>query len=664
MKHLFIKTILILLVLVSAMSCQDKLEELYQNPDGFSKEQADKTGGVSVIAGFFTSQLTRGFFLRGDYGSVYHQIRSGDRVMGTGIELYYTTPSYGVSYTLKDVEHDWGTGGFNRTVFNQINSGWIKQVLWAQREYNLISEDDRSKLDVLFMRLLHVLKGYGYQRACDLYDVVPYIETGSAGALEGDKALWIGQQEIYPKIIKEAQEVADYLETVELTTQEETAFKNQDVLFNGDIMMWRKYVNSLLVRYALNVSEVMPDLTSSVLAGLSGKPLFEEWNDDAGIADIQIIEPYRIQVELGITRSFRERSDDCRAPKKFINDVMHCEPVDSVKVLYGQELHYFAGDNSAEGLANGTVDPRLVYMFSKDILGRYVGSSNMWDDWTDPNSYYSKICRAYYINDPIMTDPSVTTFTYGPNDEWTITLNEEATNDMSKRDAFLLNAVRTRLGQYNDIGWIVGTDRNMMSEYNVRPQFNYTLRYPTLHAVETQLMLAEAAVRGFGTVGGTAREHYKRAIEISCKYWYDLNFNNQYTKHTVPGFPSNMDDARIERDRPSEEYDASAYAEYAAGLFDAMSPKEKVQAIYDQLHMHYNLMNFEVPFTQARRLIKYLGTCPSTPLEIFTWKERMTYPPYIQSTDPDAWSVISAHDDPAIPVWLTGRTEKWKNVLE
>ena len=664
MKHIFIKSILTLLVMFSVMSCQDKLEELYQNPDGFSKEQADKTGGVSVIAGFFTSQLTRGFFLRGDYGSVYHQIRSGNRITGTGIELYYTTPSYGVSYTLKDVEHDWGTGGFNNSVFWRINGDWIKQVLWGQREYNLIPEDKRSNLDNLFMNLLHALKGYGYQRAIDLYDVVPYIETGSAGALEGDKAEYLGQEEIYPKIIAELKEVDDFLSTVSLNDQEQTIFANQDVLFNGDITMWRKYINSLRIRFALNVSEVKPDLTSSVLADLAGKPIFEEWNDDAGIADIQIVEPYRLQVELGITRSFRERSDDCRAPKKFIEDVMHCEPADSVKVIGGVEYHYFMTENSAEGLENGTVDPRLTYIFSKDILGRYIGSGNEWDDWTDPNSHYSKLCRAYYINDPIMTDPAVTTFTYGPNDEWTITLNEDAVNDMSKRDAFLLDAVRTRLGQYNDNGWIVGTDKNMMSEYNVRPQFNFDLRYPTLHAVETHLELAEAAVRGFGTLNGSAREHYKRAIEISCLYWYDLNVNNQYTKQTVPSFPSNMDDSRIERDRPDKEYSASTYAEYAASLFDAMSPQDKVQAIYDQLHLHYNLMNFEVPFTAARRLIKYLGTCPSTPLEIFTWKERMSYPGSIQASDPDNWAIISPHNDPSMPVWFTGRTEKWKNVLE
>jgi len=253
MKNIIIKSILSLLVIFSSISCQDELERLYQDPDGFSKEQADNSGGVSVIAGFFTSQLTRGFFLRGEYGASYHQMRSGSRTMGTGIQLYYNTVDYGVSYNLKDVEHDWGTNGFNTTVFNKINNDWIKQVLWGQREFNNIPEAERTNLDNLFMTLLHVLKGYGYQRATDLYDKVPYIETGSAGGLDGDKAQYLGQSEIYPKLIEEFKVAEEFLANLELSDSEQSTFTNQDVIFSGSIMQWRKYINSLRLRFAMNV---------------------------------------------------------------------------------------------------------------------------------------------------------------------------------------------------------------------------------------------------------------------------------------------------------------------------------------------------------------------------------------------------------------------------
>lgn len=656
---------LLVLSLLVSFACQDKLKELYQDPDGFSKEQADNSGGVSVIAGFFTSQITQGFLLPGDYGAFYHQLRSGSRITASGVQIYSCVVEGGSTYLLKDVEHDWGTGGFNESVFNFVNGDWIKQVLWGQREYNKMPEDQRTNLDNLFMTLLHVMKGVGYQRAIDMYDRVPYIATGSAGGLDGDKAKYLGQSEIYPILIEEFKLAEEYLANLILSSSEQATFANQDVIFGGSILKWRKYINSLRLRCAMNVSEVTPDLTRKVLTELAAnKPLLSEFDEVAGLEDKAIIDPKRIQVELGITRSFRERVDECRSPKKFLDDVMNCHPTENSKVVNGQTLYYFDGDNSVTGLLDGTVDPRVAYIFSPDWSGRYIGTETSWDNGTDPNSYYSKIMRGYYINDPILTDISITTFYYGIDNVNSIVLNDEAKADLTKREAFLLKTLRQRCADYDDNEGTVGKENNLVSEYNVRPQFNYELKYPTFHAVEAELLQAEAAVRGFGTLNGSARDHYKKAIELSCRYWFLLNNSNQYSKQTTPAFPTNMDDSRINT-KPAMEYNAVAYAENAAVKFDALSSdQDKVKAIFDQLHLHYNLTNFEVPYTTARRLIKYLGYNPVEQYEIYKWKERMTYPASIQASDPESWLIISPTDNPDIPLWFTGRTTKWKNKLE
>ncbi|MEX0359977.1 MAG: SusD/RagB family nutrient-binding outer membrane lipoprotein, partial [Allomuricauda sp.] len=444
MKNVLTKLTLCVLVLATSYSCQDQLEELYQDPDGFSKSQAD-AAGVSIIAGYFTSQLTQGFYLRGDYGAQYHQMRSGSRVMGTGVQLYYMAPeAFGVSYTLRDVENDWGSNGFNQSVFNQLNSNWVKGILWAQKEFNNIAEADRTKLDVLFMRLLHALKGYAYQRGIDGYDNVPYFQTGSAGALDGERAEWLGQEEVYPIIIAELGEIEEYLSTLELDASELSVFQNQDVIFNGSIMQWRKYINSLRLRWAMTVSERLPDLTTATINELIGKPLFDEANDVAGLADIAIVDPARLQRELGITRAFRERADECRAPKRYLEDTMFCIPTEESVEVEGETLYYFSGDNAAEGLENGTVDPRIKYVFSSDILGRYIGAETSWDNGNDPNSYLTKIIRTYYINHPIMTDVNVTEVSFGSEDgdEQTIALSTELEGTLVGREAFLLDAFR------------------------------------------------------------------------------------------------------------------------------------------------------------------------------------------------------------------------------
>lgn len=657
------KIIVFVLALFLTVGCQDKLEELFQNPDGFSKQAADASG-VSVLSGYFTSQLTRGYFLRGDYGTQYHIQRSGQRILGSGIQTPFTIAEYGFSYALMDVENDWGTGAFNNAVFNNANSQWIVGILWGQREYNNI--EDPSTLDELYMRLLHLLKAYVYQRAIDLYDEVPYITTGSAGALDGDKAVYKGQNEVYPIIIQEVKEIEEYLSTVELSNTEKTLFSAQDVLFNGNIEQWRKYANSLRLRWAMTVSEQMPELTSTVLSELQSKPIFDTYTDVAGIADLAIVDPARLQSELGITRAFRENPYTLRVPKKF-TDMMNLIPVEEDA---GNGLKYFVADNvgtNKEGLESGDVDPRVAYMISPDFRGYYFGNDNKWDNGNDKNSYLSKVVRGYYINDPCMTDESIDVFKItnpDGNGQDEIRLYENnVLVPLSGRDEFLRKKLRERVANNDDSGWVLGKAGVMTSEYNMRAIYNSNLRYPTLNAAEVQLNFAEAAVRGFGSTPMSAREHYKRAIELSCDFWYDLNVNNQNTKSTVPGFPNSMSDSRI-NDRPEKRYNASLFAEKAAQRFDLLSDQEKVYAIYVQLHMNYNVLNFEYCFTAARRLIKYLGDNPSNTLELYRWKERNTYPASIQASDPEAWSKISGHDNYDLPMWFTGRTEKWKNVLE
>jgi len=659
MKYVKIKSAVVLTLLLSSVACKKNLEDLYQNPDGYSNGMANQSG-VSIIAGFFTSQLSQGFFLTGDYGAVYHQLRSGNRTIASSIQAY-NVMTEGSAKSLADVEHDWGTGGFNETVFNMVNTQWMTPILWAQREYN--NSTKRSKLDSLYINLLHVLKGYAYQRATDMYDKVPYIETGSAGGLDHVKAKYLGQSDIYPKIISDYKDAEAALVNLSLSSTEQSSFNQQDILFGGSILQWRKYINSLRLRAAMNVSEVMPQLTSQVLTELQGKPLLSDVNDLAGVSDVTLIALNRICNELGITRSYRERVDECRAGKKFLQDVMNCIPVEQSKVVNGQTLYYFSGDNAATGLAAGTVDPRVSYIFAPDWSGRYIGLDVKWDGNTDPNSYLNKMLRGNYINDPILTDINVTTFYYGVNKSQSIVLDAASKADLTKREAFLLANLRSKLANYDDNQGNVGTENPLVAELNIRPEFNFAAKYPTIQSVETELSLAEAAVRNLGTVSGSARDHYKNAIILSCKHWYNLNINNNYSKSTLPALPTTMDDSRINA-RPAMEYNADAYAEFAAQKFDAMSSQQKVQAIFDQLQLHYGLFNFEVPFTAARRLIKYVGTNPAAMYERYKWKERMTYPSSVQASDPDGWAQISGNNNPDLPVWFTGRTTKWKNALE
>lgn len=666
-----IKILLSIFIFLGFVSCDSELEELYQNPDAFSKEQADKEESISVLGGYFSSQCSQGGFLRGDYGAQYHFMGSGTKLLGTGVGIPYVTSDYGLDYTLRDVESGWAAPAFNNGMYNAIKGRLTKNVVWGQYEYNQISEDKVTNLDKLFLNLLYLLKGYAYQKAIDYYDLVPYVETGSAGAFDGDKAQIKGQAYIYPKLIEELATISKVLNELELTEGQKVSFKNQDLIFDGKIEDWVKFSNSLRLKCAISVSEQMPELTRTTIADLADKPMLDESDDVVGISDLAIIEPYRIGSEVGITRGIRENGWLCRAPQKFIQDVMNCQPEEKTFTFNGEQYKAIVGDNSEEGLRNGTVDPRIAYMFAKDILGRYVGVITGYDKNKETNSLYNMSMRGYYYNDSVLIDNAKKYILVGMKNEAgkfiepdTIKLNDSAINNMNYREEFLLNKLRVIVGKNQDTDWDLGTDKLMVSEYNVRPFHNFNMRYPTMHSTEIELLLAEAAVRGFGTIKGSARDHYKKAIELSCEYWYDLNANHTFTKQTVPGFPSSVVESRVTSDKPTQKYEASTYAENAAVKFDAMSKQQKLQAIFNQLHVHYNFLNFEVPFAAARRMVKSVGTNPAGTYETYKFKERMTYPNDIQGSDPDSWIILNANNNPDIPLWFTGRTEKWKNVLE
>lgn len=127
-------------------------------------------------------------------------------------------------------------GGFGFNIYsNQFNS--IQQCIDA-----LNMPEDVNK-----MALLRIIRAYGYHLLTDATGDVPYSEA--MGALEGVlEPKYDTQEFIYKDMLNELDEAAASL------TPNSPTFGAADVLYNGDIVRWKKFAYTLMLRLAMRLS--------------------------------------------------------------------------------------------------------------------------------------------------------------------------------------------------------------------------------------------------------------------------------------------------------------------------------------------------------------------------------------------------------------------------
>ena len=107
---------------------------------------------------------------------------------------------------------------------------------------------DSSSVDYAIVRTLRVFE---YQKMTDLYGDVPYSEAGKA-YIDGDmRPAYDPQEEIYADMLNELQESVAIFEAGGTSS-----LGSADIIYGGDIDLWRKWANSLMLRLAIRMTKV------------------------------------------------------------------------------------------------------------------------------------------------------------------------------------------------------------------------------------------------------------------------------------------------------------------------------------------------------------------------------------------------------------------------
>jgi hypothetical protein len=119
-----------------------------------------------------------------------------------------------------------------------------------------------------------ILRAFSYFRLTDIYGAIPYFEANKG--IEGNFfPAYDNQSVIYPDLLNELEEAVAGISTSNL----DEGFKNADMLYKGDIAKWKKFGNSLMLRYAMRVSNVDPGMAAAYVTKAVEGGVFES-NDD------------------------------------------------------------------------------------------------------------------------------------------------------------------------------------------------------------------------------------------------------------------------------------------------------------------------------------------------------------------------------------------------
>ena len=151
----------------------------------------------------------------------------------------------------------WNTtnyGGQHRMDDNEMSRPWNNLYVGAIR--NLTDGIEKTKDDPAMVNLnaaLRIFRVYVGSLLVDFYGDVPFTEAGK-GYIDGNtKAQYDTQENLYKFFLSELKAAAGLFDI-------HASAISSDPIFGGNVDKWRNFANSLRLRYAMRISDVLPDL--------------------------------------------------------------------------------------------------------------------------------------------------------------------------------------------------------------------------------------------------------------------------------------------------------------------------------------------------------------------------------------------------------------------
>lgn len=519
------KMAILVLGLTVLVSCHG-LEDLNENPNQIGSENVDPNLLVpTVISGAAKSTLGLGF---GDIAGV-------------------------MQHTQKD---GWSSG-HNAYDWNNRSHSWNGYYSLLTSNKTLIEKAETDNLE-FHIGVGLVMKAYLFGMITDLWGDAPY-----SGALRGDEgpdffdAAFDNQKDIYLGIL------TDLGRANTLLSKNQSEYfsiqASQDILYGGDVAKWRKFANSLALRYYMRISAKEPGLAAEGIGRIASNPgqypLILNAADDAAMSYVG---------NAGNDSWPTNTQFDNSSSGAYFRIKMAKTLVDALQDL----------DDPRLGVWANKVETPLVLA---------VGEPEDTDDVRDGERFVGQKLVDDHLDIlgvPVDFDKEYvglpTAIAFGP----AYNLKKEASQ----------GTYNPHVSQLNDI---------------YKAASGPLLKARLLSAAEVHFILAEAALKGW--IGGGPEGHYNQGIRQSLETW---GVGDQYDDYIVGAPYGGLEDIMEQKWIASWSVATEAWFDYRrTGLPDLQTgPSSKRAAL--PLRFYYHIDEIDNNTQNAEAAIGKLETTP------------------------------------------------------
>jgi hypothetical protein len=232
------KPLFVLMALLIASACDDRLTEMNINPNGIDPSTANPNLMMpAVLAPAAQRYLELGFGNMA--GAVQHTQKNG----------WYSAHNH----------YDWSAEDW---------SGWYSML----RTNDLLEERAVELGFPFFEGVALTMKSFIFGNITDIWGDAPYTNAvqGNEGGDANEYPAFDSQEIIYEGIISDLERAATIFESAETEVVNSAA----DLYFGGDTEQWQRFANALLLRYYMRISEKMPDVAQAGIEAVYSRGMY------------------------------------------------------------------------------------------------------------------------------------------------------------------------------------------------------------------------------------------------------------------------------------------------------------------------------------------------------------------------------------------------------